>query len=68
MCDLVGATQTVAAHEAARKFLRLDSESDLGVNERYFWAQLFGSCPQHKVVNSEALTVVNMVIRTNEIG
>ena len=62
MCDLVGATQTVAAHEAARKFLRLDSESDLEMNERYFWALSFGSHPQHEVIKGEALTVVLMVI------
>ena len=68
MCDLVGATQTVAAHEAARKFLRLDSESDLDLNERYFWALSFGSHPQHEVIKGEALTVVLMVIRTNGIG
>ena len=62
LCDLVGATQTVAAHEAARKFLRLDSESDLEMNERYFWALSFGSHPQHEVIKGEALTVVLMVI------
>ena len=62
MCDLVGATQTVAAHEAARKFLRLDSESDLDLNERYFWALSFGSHPQHEVIKGEALTVVLMVV------
>ncbi|GFG29687.1 hypothetical protein Cfor_03737 [Coptotermes formosanus] len=50
LCDLVGATQTVAAHEAARKFLHLDSESDLDVNERYFWALSFGSHPQQQVI------------------
>ena len=62
LCDLVGATQTVAAHEAARKFLRLDSESDLEMNERYFWALSFGSHPQHEVIKGEALTVVLKVI------
>ncbi|XP_021915479.1 microsomal triglyceride transfer protein large subunit isoform X2 [Zootermopsis nevadensis] len=50
LCDLVGATQTVAAHEAARKFLRLDSESDLDVNERYFWALSMGSHPELQVI------------------
>jgi len=68
LCDLVGATQTVAAHEAARKFLHLDSESDLDLNERYFWSLSFGSHPQHEVVKGEALTVVCMVIRANGIG
>jgi hypothetical protein len=68
LCDLAGATQTVAAHEAARKSLRLDSESDLDVNERYFWALSFGSHPQHEIIKGEALTVVRMVIRANGIG
>ena len=62
LCDLVGATQTMAAHEAARKFLRLDSESDLDMNERYFWALSFGSHPQQEVIKGEALTVVLMVM------
>ena len=62
LCDLVGATQTVAAHEAARKFLRLDSESDLDLNERYFWALSFGSHPQQEVIKGEVPTVVLMVI------
>jgi microsomal triglyceride transfer protein large subunit len=62
LCDLVGATQTVAAHEAARKFLRLDSESDLDINERYFWALSFGSHPQLEVIKGESLAVVLMVI------
>ena len=62
MCDLVGATQTVAAHEAARKFLHLDSESDVDLNERYFWALSFGSQPQHEVIKGEALTVLLTVI------
>jgi hypothetical protein len=48
----------VAAHEAARKFLHLDSESDLDVNERYFWALSFGSHPQQQVIKGEALAVV----------
>jgi microsomal triglyceride transfer protein large subunit len=68
LCDLVGATQTVAAHEAARKFLHLDSESDLDMNERYFWALSFGSHPQHEIIKGEALTVVLMVIRANGTG
>lgn len=68
MCDLVGATQTAAAHEAARKFLHLDSESDLDVNERYFWALSLGSHPQQQVIKGEALDVVLLVMRTNEIG
>ncbi|PNF28005.1 hypothetical protein B7P43_G13850 [Cryptotermes secundus] len=50
LCDLVGATQTVAAHEAARKFLHLDLESDLDMNERYFWALSLGSHPQQQVI------------------
>ncbi|KAJ4438443.1 hypothetical protein ANN_14388, partial [Periplaneta americana] len=50
LCDLVGATQTVAAHEAARKFLHLDSETDVDVNERYFWALSLGSHPQQQVI------------------
>jgi hypothetical protein len=52
----------VAAHEAARKFLHLDSESDLDVNERYFWALSFGSHPQQQVIKGETLAVVLTVI------
>ena len=68
LCDLAGATQTVAAHDAARKFLHLDSESDLDMNERYFWALSFGSHPQHEIIKGEAVTVVRTVIRANGIG
>jgi hypothetical protein len=68
LCDLVGATQTVAAHEAARKFLHLDSESDLDVNERYFWALSLGSHPQQEVIKGEALCTSFLEIQINEIG
>jgi hypothetical protein len=38
------------------------------MNERYFWALLFGSHPQHEIIKGEAFTVVRMVIRANGIG
>ncbi|KAJ9593728.1 hypothetical protein L9F63_014701 [Diploptera punctata] len=50
LCDLAGATQTLAAHEAARKFLHLDSESDIDINERYFWALSLGSHPHLQII------------------
>jgi len=68
LCDLAGATQTVAVHDAARKFLHLDSESDLDMHERYFWAPSFSSHPQHEIIKGEAFTVVSLVIRANGIG
>ncbi|XP_066994605.2 microsomal triacylglycerol transfer protein isoform X2 [Anabrus simplex] len=45
LCDLVGAAQTQAAHEAAMKVLHLEAEGDLNQNERYFQALSFGSHP-----------------------
>jgi hypothetical protein len=47
----------VAAHEAARKFLHLDLESDLDVNERYFWALSLGSHPKEQVIRGEDLCI-----------
>ena len=57
LCDLLGAAQTLAAHEAARKFLHLDSETDIDTNERYFWALSLGSHPHLQVIKGDILSL-----------
>jgi hypothetical protein len=57
----------VAAHEAARNFLHLDLESDLDVNERYFWALSLGSHPQQQVIKGEAPHTKFVMVQINEV-
>lgn len=45
LCDLIGLTQTMAAHQAAKKFLHFDSELDIDNTERYLWALSVGTHP-----------------------
>lgn len=58
LCDLVGFTQTVAAHQAAKKFFHFDSEYDVENTERYLWALSIGTNPQ--VILSPQLGSLNI--------
>lgn len=50
MCDLAGATQTQAAHDAVKKVVRLDGEGDLDAVERYLWALGTGAQPKLEIL------------------
>lgn len=45
MLDVLGFTQTDAAHEAVMKVVKFDDESDIEGAERYLWALSMGSHP-----------------------
>ncbi|KAG8264617.1 hypothetical protein J6590_008553 [Homalodisca vitripennis] len=50
LMDLMGAAQTIGAHEAALKVLNFKSEESLDLNERYLWSLSLGSHPVSDVV------------------
>ncbi|XP_077284119.1 microsomal triacylglycerol transfer protein isoform X2 [Arctopsyche grandis] len=50
LCDLIGLTQTLAAHQAAKKFLHFDSDYDIENTERYLWALSVGTHPREEVI------------------
>lgn len=50
LCDLAGATQTPAAHEAIKKAIRLDGKGDLDAAERYLWALSAGAQPKAEIL------------------
>jgi len=50
LCDLAGAAQTIAVHQAVKKTIRLDGEADFDAAERYLWALSMGSHPVPEVV------------------
>ncbi|XP_063244373.1 microsomal triacylglycerol transfer protein isoform X2 [Bacillus rossius redtenbacheri] len=50
LSDLVGATQTAAAHQAAMSTLQLGSDDSLDRSERYLWSLSLGSHPHQDVI------------------
>ncbi|XP_071445116.1 microsomal triacylglycerol transfer protein isoform X2 [Hetaerina americana] len=50
LIDLVGAAQTVQAHEAAMKSVHFDTNGDPDLAERYLWALSLGSNPKEEVI------------------
>lgn len=55
LCDLAGAAQTIAAHEAIKKAVRLDGKGDLDAAERYLWALSAGAQPKEDILKGEFL-------------
>ncbi|KAJ1529162.1 hypothetical protein ONE63_005970 [Megalurothrips usitatus] len=51
LCDLAGAAQTVAAHEAIKKAVRLDGKGSLDAAERYLWALSAGAQPKEEILS-----------------
>ncbi|XP_034249467.1 microsomal triglyceride transfer protein large subunit isoform X2 [Thrips palmi] len=50
LCDLAGAAQTLAAHEAIKKAVRLDGKGELDAAERYLWALSAGAQPKAEIL------------------
>lgn len=50
LCDLAGAAQTLAAHEAIKKAVRIDGKGDLDAAERYLWAISAGAQPKAEIL------------------
>lgn len=60
--DLLGAAQTVDAHQGALSYLKLDYDDYLDFNERYFWALSFGSHPDPKIIKGTYIFFMEFLI------